>query len=331
MRSDSAWWALVAAMAVATLYACGGDDFQNGSGAGGPSTGPGSGGATSSTGSGVGANVPVDCAAPPLFETDIVPIFEKSCGTGDDACHSRVAFGADPNFGCRGWLTLENVALGSIFYAGNQEGTPTGCADMDLYTRVTMDAWQCGAPGVPSEALVPYVKPCDPEGSYLVRKMTGGAVGGPICKDQGGATFDTMPPDEQPIQADIDLIYSWIAVGAPTLANPACTCGMGEGGGGGASPGAQNPEPNISHPGDMETRPAGAPVPFVGAATDPQDGDLPASALTWSSDLDGPLNNGNPSGMFSQVLSVGTHMVTLQAVDSDNNVGTTSITLYIVP
>jgi hypothetical protein len=95
--------------------------------------------------------------------------------------------------------------------------------------------------------------------------------------------------------------------------------------------GPQDPIPNINHPGDMETRPANVPVPFIGSATDPQDGAIPANGLRWYSSLDGPLNGGNPTAMFNEVLSVGTHTITLEAEDSDSNIGGTSITVYIIP
>jgi hypothetical protein len=332
LRGRLEWIALFAIVASAA-YACGGDEFEvESSGASSNAGGNGTGGNTGgmvSTGSGVGASVPVDCNDPPLFETDIVPIFESSCGTGDDMCHSRVAFGADMQFGCRGWLSLENEAIGSVYYAGMNVGQSTGCSDMPLYDRLLMDAWQCGAPGNPSAPFKAYVSPCDPESSYMLHKMTGGQMGA-ICEDENGVVFDPMPQDLEPIQAQIDLVYAWIEVGAPTLANPQCTCGNnGEGGSGAGGPGGQNPSPNLEHPGDMEVRPANMAVPFIGSATDPQDGDIPGSSLFWASNLDGPLNGGNPSAMFDQVLSIGTHTLTLEAEDSDGNFGSTSITLYI--
>src|SRR5262245_48209119 len=77
------------------------------------------------------------CAAIPMFETDIVPIFEKSCGAKDNACHSRVAYGADKDLNCGGWLSLENAAIGSQIYAGPDIGQSTGCPDMPLYERLT--------------------------------------------------------------------------------------------------------------------------------------------------------------------------------------------------
>jgi chitinase len=86
------------------------------------------------------------------------------------------------------------------------------------------------------------------------------------------------------------------------------------------------PQAQINHPGDMEMRPAGVPIPFVGVGTDPQDGTLSGASLVWTSDLSGQFGTGQ---MFDAPLTVGTHIITLTVTDSDSNTGTDSITLYI--
>jgi hypothetical protein len=92
-------------------------------------------------------------------------------------------------------------------------------------------------------------------------------------------------------------------------------------------PGAMNPVATINHPGEGETRDANDPVPFVGVATDPQDGALTGSALVWtSSELSAPIGTGL---MFDATLPPGTHVITLTATDSDSNTGTDTITLTI--
>ncbi|MFZ5479246.1 MAG: hypothetical protein ACOZNI_20950 [Myxococcota bacterium] len=89
---------------------------------------------------------------------------------------------------------------------------------------------------------------------------------------------------------------------------------------------ALSPLAEIWHPGDGETREAGADIPWVGAAEDREDGALPGDALEWSSDLDGTFGTGD---RFSAPLSAGQHRITLTATDSDGNTGTTSISLTI--
>lgn len=159
-------------------------------------------------------------AGTPTFAADIIPIFEASCGTADNACHARVAYGANSGTvggECRGWLSLENAMLGSVFYGGAADGQPTGCPDRSLYDRLTepgpSNAWECGPntflPNNPGP-LVPYVLPGDPAGSYLYRKINGG----PYC-DMDGVPSDPMPPTVALSAVQIDIIRRWIDGGAP--------------------------------------------------------------------------------------------------------------------
>jgi hypothetical protein len=90
--------------------------------------------------------------------------------------------------------------------------------------------------------------------------------------------------------------------------------------------GADSPVVTINHPGDGEQRAAGSDIPFVGLATDPQDGALTGSALVWSSDLAGVLGSGET---VNTSLAAGTHRITLTATDADSNVGTDAITLIV--
>lgn len=166
------------------------------------------------------ASTPSGTATPagtPSFATDIIPIFEQSCGTLNNACHSRVAYGANSSTiggACRGWLSLENASLGAEFYGGANDGDPTGCPDKPLYDRLTeaglSNAWQCG-PSVfdPSnpDPNVPYVVPGDADASYLYRKINGG----PYC----GNPSDPMPQTGVFSAVDKDIIRRWIAGGAP--------------------------------------------------------------------------------------------------------------------
>lgn len=93
-----------------------------------------------------------------------------------------------------------------------------------------------------------------------------------------------------------------------------------------------SPRAEIWHPGDGETRPAASAIPFTGRGFDLEDGALPASALVWTSDLDGVLDtSGGTPENFSATLSAGTNVVTLTVTDSMGNTASASITLTITP
>jgi hypothetical protein len=189
---------------------------------------------------------------------------------------------------------------------------------MNLFDRLTeLDAWQCEK----FDPRIRYVVPCDPENSYLLRK----ADGGPYCKNDMGEVTQPMPPGVAIDPAELALIEAWIAAGAPTLADPeGVDCEE-------MPPPApdQLPVPEIWHPGDGELRKAGVPIPFQGAANDPQDGPIPGAKMIWKSDLEGVLGDG---GQFDATLDVvGVHTITLSAEDSDGNIGAASIEITIEP
>jgi hypothetical protein len=141
------------------------------------------------------------------FEKDIVPILDRSCGSKDNDCHGRAAFHPNPAEGCRGWLSLENAAIGSTIAAGADQGKQTGCTDMALYDRLTkLDAWECGDPYFKMFARRKYVTPGKPAESHLLNKMNGG----PQC-----GVPNVMPKGGKADPADIDTITKWIAAGAP--------------------------------------------------------------------------------------------------------------------
>ena len=68
-------------------------------------------------------------------------------------------------------------------------------------------------------------------------------------------------------------------------------------------------------------------VPFRGRATDAQDGVLGDPALSWTSDLDGPIGVGRA---LDRTLSVGTHTITLTATDSGALTGATFVSIDVV-
>jgi hypothetical protein len=168
------------------------------------------------------SNGAVDAPGPPIdgvppsqvrFQRDVVPIFERGCGTGNDGCHKRNAYGASQQFDCRGWLTLENASLGAQFYAGANAGQPTGCEDRSLHFRLTqIEAWQCGAPASAAGPNVAYVKAGDLDGSYLMRKLKNQN----LC-DEAGTPTKQMPPSDSVFtisSGDISTIEAWIMAGA---------------------------------------------------------------------------------------------------------------------
>ncbi len=141
------------------------------------------------------------------FERDIVPMFERSCGSKDNECHSRVAFHPNKDEGCRGWLSLENAEIGDTIYAGDDQGKPTGCPNMGLYDRLTkLDAWECGTPYFAMFPRKKYIAIGKPEASHLLNKM----VGTPQC-----GIGNPMPKGGKSDPRDREMLRRWIAAGAP--------------------------------------------------------------------------------------------------------------------
>lgn len=146
------------------------------------------------------------------FQAQVVPILNRSCGTGANGCHPREAYGAAQNNGCRGWLALENAPLGAQFYAGSMEGQSTGCPDRTLHERLLeIDVWQC------LNTPTAYVAPGNPGASYIMNKLNGLNM----CKEMASSISEKMPPPqpENPTpftitQSEIALIEQWITEGA---------------------------------------------------------------------------------------------------------------------
>jgi hypothetical protein len=79
---------------------------------------------------------------------------------------------------------------------------------------------------------------------------------------------------------------------------------------------------------------SGTPIRFEGKGTDPEDGVLQGSALRWSSNIDGFLGTG--ATLDAVLLSptvcndtIRQHMITLEATDSDGNVGVHQIAVTV--
>lgn len=88
----------------------------------------------------------------------------------------------------------------------------------------------------------------------------------------------------------------------------------------------QPPVPHIAAPADGAQLRAGAPVALSGSATDPEDGALPASSLTWRSSVQGVLGTGSP---LTVSFVAGTHTLSLEALDSKGLKASAQITLHV--
>ena len=87
------------------------------------------------------------------------------------------------------------------------------------------------------------------------------------------------------------------------------------------------PTVNISDPVDGGIFGAGSAITFKGSALDPEEGELAEESLEWTSNLDGQLGKG---GLFVRnSLSVGTHIITLKAIDSEDSPGSATISITI--
>ena len=90
------------------------------------------------------------------------------------------------------------------------------------------------------------------------------------------------------------------------------------------------PRAQILFPPNNHTKHEADGVFLLGRADDPQDGALTGMDLQWDSNrVDGPLGFGDRE--FQVFLPVGEHLVTLTATDSNGNVATAEVTVFIVP
>src|SRR5947209_3180373 len=97
----------------------------------------------------------------------IAQVTTARSGAGTSGCHTREAYLSWSNMECRGWLPLEDAALGSVGYSGDFKGKATGCPDRTLYDRLTqLDAWMCA----PRKR---YIRAGSLAGSQLYQVMAG--------------------------------------------------------------------------------------------------------------------------------------------------------------
>jgi len=93
------------------------------------------------------------------------------------------------------------------------------------------------------------------------------------------------------------------------------------------SGGNQSPTAMITAPANGTSVAQGTSVSFAGTGSDPEDGPLTGSSLTWTSDRDGTIGSG--TSFSKSNLSVGAHTITLTARDAQNATGTATRTITI--
>jgi hypothetical protein len=79
---------------------------------------------------------------------------------------------------------------------------------------------------------------------------------------------------------------------------------------------------------DTLLRPKAA-VILDGQAHDLEDGELSGDSLLWTSNLQGPLGSGRQLALPGGTLVPGDHLITLTAVDSDDMVAESSVTILV--
>ena len=175
-------------------------------GTGGGAAGTGGGTAGTGGGTGVATSLPDGGYS---FQQHIVPIFGASCGSGNNSCHSRLAYGPTTGGGCRGWLALENLPLGS---KNPNTMANTGCPDRTLHQRlVDLDSWMC------EPTRKKYVTARNLTSSQLYQVVAGDPSGGGTCDKMPGVALTRMPPAPAPelAMADKKKLETWIMQGAP--------------------------------------------------------------------------------------------------------------------
>jgi chitinase len=70
------------------------------------------------------------------------------------------------------------------------------------------------------------------------------------------------------------------------------------------------------------------PIPFLGEATDPEDGALSGASMVWTDSIEGEIGQGEQ--FDAALLTLGDHVITLTATDADGNVGEATVSLVIV-
>lgn len=92
------------------------------------------------------------------------------------------------------------------------------------------------------------------------------------------------------------------------------------------NPSNTRPTASIISPIDGSTFPDTGSITFTGIGSDPEDGQLSGNSLVWPSSVDGQIGVGNS---FDGTLTVGSHLITLRAMDSLGDLGSASVTVTV--
>jgi hypothetical protein len=87
------------------------------------------------------------------------------------------------------------------------------------------------------------------------------------------------------------------------------------------------PTVDIVTPSDNASLPGDQPVLMAGLANDPEEGNIPETALTWTSSRGGPIGTGSS---LSRILSAGSHTIWFTARDSQGATGTDSVRITVL-
>ena len=90
----------------------------------------------------------------------------------------------------------------------------------------------------------------------------------------------------------------------------------------------QPPTAVITSPTTNSTVAQGTTVVFSGSGNDPETGVLSGASLVWTSSRDGQIGTG--TSFSRSTLSIGTHAITLTAIDAQGAIGTASTTVTVV-
>ena len=88
------------------------------------------------------------------------------------------------------------------------------------------------------------------------------------------------------------------------------------------------PSAVIVFPSDGSALYEGVTLPLRGMGDDPEEGRLKGDRLSWHSDKDGPLGEGET---LPVLLSAGTHVITLTVTDSEGLSANAQITITVTP